>query len=190
MFDVDVKNSLCSSEADRSSVLAFIREGSGGKGVERLQRRIQRWAAFHLVSELAASGDQDLEKLSEVCSIRGFSINAELAKGILGESTLHDAVAARSYATVLRLLKWFTPDPTDAMHETPLHYAALAGDSRMVQVLLEASADPCMESVFGETPLDVARDRAAAFLGYDSSVAAQLLEAAELASCDSYADAD
>ncbi|CAE7254436.1 unnamed protein product [Symbiodinium natans] len=180
MFDVDIGNSVCAREPDRRSILAFIQEGSGdGKGIERLQRRIQRWAAFHLVSELAAS-DQDLDKLSEVCSLRGFSVNAELAKGILGESTLHDAVAAGSYATVWRLLEWFTPDPTDEMHETPLHYAALAGDSRMVQLLLEARADPYMESVFGETPLNVARDGAAAFLGYDSSAVAPLIEAAEL----------
>eukprot|EP00438_Fugacium_kawagutii_P031870 Skav224123 [mRNA] locus=scaffold2427:317724:322270:- [translate_table: standard] len=171
MFDVDIENSACAREPDRRSILAFIQDGCGGEGIGRLQRRIQRWAAFHLASELAASGDKDLDKLSEVCSLRGFSVNAELAKGILGESTLHDAVAARSYATVWRLLDECTPDPTDAMHETPLHYAALAGDSRMVQLLLEGRADPYMESVFGETPLDVARDGAAAFLGYDSSVA-------------------
>ena len=132
MFDVDIENSACAVEADRAKILAFIQEGFGGKGIQRLRRRLQHWAAFHLASDLAASGDGELDELLEVCSIPGFSINAELAKGTLGESTLHVAVAAGSYATVRRLLAWFPPDPTDAMHETPLHYAALHGDSVMV----------------------------------------------------------
>ena len=167
VFNVDIESTTASCESERCHILSFIRQGYNGRGVQRLQRRLQRWAAFHLVSVMAASGDKELAKLEEVCSIPGFSINAELAKGTLGESTLHEAVAAQSYAAVGRLLSHgFPPDPTDAMHETPLHYAALAADPRMVKMLLDARADPVMESVFGETPLDVASEGATSFLGH------------------------
>ena len=175
VFNVDIEVASCTVASDREAILAFIR-GSNGRGVERLRRRLQRWAAFHLVSVLAASGDQELAKLEEICSIPGFSINAELAKGTLGESTLHEAVAANSYATVERLLSHgFPPDPLDAMHETPLHYAALAGNLHLVKTLLDGRADPVMESVFGETPLDVAIEEPASFLGQDSRAVIKIL---------------
>ncbi|CAE7748933.1 SPY [Symbiodinium sp. CCMP2592] len=175
VFNVDIEVASCTVASDREAILAFIR-GSNGRGVERLRRRLQRWAAFHLVSVLAASGDQELAKLEEICSVPGFSINAELAKGTLGESTLHEAVAANSYATVERLLSHgFPPDPLDAMHETPLHYAALAGNLHLVKTLLDGRADPVMESVFGETPLDVAIEEPASFLGQDSRAVIKIL---------------
>ena len=177
VFNVDIEGAACTVPAERDQVLAFIQQGYHGRGVDRLQRRLQRWAAFHLVSLLAASGDQELPKLKDVCSIPGFSINHELAKGTLGESTLHEAVAAKSYSTVQQLLSHgFPPDPTDSMHETPLHYAALAGDLHLVRLLLDARADPVMESVFGETPFDVARQGAASFLGSDCRAVADFLK--------------
>ena len=150
LFNVDIEAASCWVPEDTEHVLAFIRQGYNGFGVERLKRRLQRWAAYHLASVLAASGDEQLAKLEEVCSIPGFSINAELAKGTLGESTLHEAVAAKSCATIQRLLsRGFPPDPHDSMHETPLHYAAMAGDLHLVKMLLDAKADPVME------PLDL-----------------------------------
>lgn len=54
------------------------------------------------------------------------------------------------------------------MRERPLHYAALAGSAPAVQVLLRANADPTVRSAFLETPLDVARENAAAYLGVDT----------------------
>eukprot|EP00438_Fugacium_kawagutii_P028925 Skav230023 [mRNA] locus=scaffold769:401108:405961:- [translate_table: standard] len=70
------------------------------------------------------------------------------------------------------------------MRERPLHYAALAGSSQAVQVLLRANADPMVRSAFLETPLDVARENAAAYLNVDTEPriaerVVQLLSSAE-----------
>ena len=168
----------CAFEADREQIRAFIQAGNGcdGCGSLRLQRRLQRWSAFHLALVLAGAGDQELSQLKKVSAVPGFSIQSELAKGGLGESALHEAVAADSKKMVQFLLSaGLSPNSTDAMQETPLHYAALAGNSSMVELLLRAAADPLMESIFGETPLDVAYQNAAAFLGYDSSNLVQRL---------------
>ena len=78
------------------------------------------------------------------------------------------------------------------MRERPLHYAALAGSAPAVQVLLRANADPTVRSAFlvslavkrrsnlsEETPLDVARENAAAYLGVDTAKIVELLQSAE-----------
>jgi ATP-dependent Clp protease ATP-binding subunit ClpB len=41
---------------------------------------------------------------------------------------------------------------------TPLHYAVLADDIDIVEMLLEAGADPLRANDYGKTPLDYARD--------------------------------
>eukprot|EP00913_Durusdinium_trenchii_P002250 g2079.t1 len=65
------------------------------------------------------------------------------------------------------------------MRERPLHYAALAGSAPAVQVLLRANADPTVRSAFLETPLDVARENAAAYLGVETAKILELLQSAE-----------
>jgi len=52
----------------------------------------------------------------------------------------------------------------DSDGETPLHYAALAGQVESAKILLEANADLQQESFFFETPLEVVSQQPAFFL--------------------------
>jgi len=169
-------------DLDRSDILGFIQESNGGDGLDRLRRRLQRWAANHLV---LCPSSCEKAKLEELCAVPGFSIHSEFARGNLGQSSLHEAVAANSlHAAKTLLAHGFPPDATDAMQETPLHYAALTGNAELAKWLLNARADLQMESRYGETALDVAKQNIAAFLGADSlSVAALLEDAASLPKC-------
>ena len=175
MFQVDVESAECNSDVCRQAIIAFINDGCG---LKRLQRRLQRWAGNHLVL-CASSCRQSLKGrsfLDEFCSVPGFSIHSELARGNLGQTCLHAAVSADSILVAEKLLAHgFPPNATDVMQETPLHYAALAGNTGMVKWLLSARADPQMESKYGETPLDIAKQNVAAFLGKDSTACAAAL---------------
>ena len=179
-YAADILNASCDFEDDAKRVLAFIKEGHRGSGVQRLQRRLQRWSAFHQVLVKAGSGDEGIADLKKVISVPGFSIQAEFAKGVLGESALHEAVAANGQKTVKILLAaGVSPNSTDAMQETPLHYAALAGNAPMARLLIDSLADPLNENTFGETPLEVASQDAAAFLGHASVQVVALLRQKE-----------
>ena len=61
------------------------------------------------------------------------------------------------------------PSPEDVHGETPLHYAALAGQAECFWVLLERGASAEAESIFGETALEVAIMNPAAFAGVDTA---------------------
>ncbi|CAJ1370192.1 unnamed protein product [Effrenium voratum] len=177
--EADILQAPCALEEDRKKILAFLQGGHKGLGVQRLQLRLQRWSAFHLALVLAGNRD-DPSLLQKILSIPGFSIHSEFAKGALGESALHKAVAGNRLRTVEMLLDLgLSPNSTDAMQETPLHYAVLAGDAAMVDLLIARKADPIMESTFGETALEVAAQNAAAFLGHESAPLARQLEEAE-----------
>ena len=177
--EADILQAPCALEEDRKKILAFLQGGHKGLGVQRLQLRLQRWSAFHLALVLAGNRDDPL-LLQKILSIPGFSIHSEFAKGALGESALHKAVAGNRLRTVEMLLDLgLSPNSTDAMQETPLHYAVLAGDAAMVDLLIARKADPIMESTFGETALEVAAQNAAAFLGHESAPLARQLEEAE-----------
>ncbi|CAJ1399597.1 unnamed protein product [Effrenium voratum] len=181
VYEADMENAPCAVDKDRQKILSFI-QGPNGCGLKRLQRRFQRWSAFHLV--LVWAGHGELVNLRKLSAVPGFSVEAELAKGGLGESALHEAVAAASTEAVKVLLHaGLSPNSTDAMQETPLHYAVLAGNSNMVQLLVTARADVLMESIFGETPLDVAAQNVAAFLGRDSSQLVLRLQEIENQAC-------
>ena len=179
-YTADILNAPCAFEDDAKRIVAFIKEGHQGSGVQRLQRRLQRWSAFHQVLVKAGSGDEGIADLKKVISVPGFSIQAEFAKGVLGESALHEAVAANGQKTVKILLAaGVAPNSTDAMQETPLHYAALAGNAPMARLLIDSLADPLHENTFGETPLEVASQDAAAFLGHASAQLVGLLRQKE-----------
>lgn len=178
-YEADILQAPCAVEDDRQKILAFLQGGHTGLGVQRLQRRLQRWSAFHLVLVLAGSSPEP-SLLNKVISVPGFSIHAEFAKGGLGECALHEAVAANCIGAVQVLLHaGLSPNSTDVMQETPLHYAVLAGNEAMVDLLLTHHADPMMESTFGETALEVAAQNAAAFLGYESVQLVERLRHAE-----------
>eukprot|EP00435_Cladocopium_sp_Y103_P063560 s207_g25.t1 len=178
-YEADILQAPCSREDDRKRILAFLQGGHKGLGVQRLQHRLQRWSAFHLALVLAGSSDEPA-LLKKVISVPGFSIHAEFAKGGLGECALHEAVAANCIKTVQMLLHaGLSPNSTDAMQETPLHYAVLAGNSAMVNLLITYQASPIMESTFGETALEVAVQNAAAFLGRESAQLVKQLGQAE-----------
>lgn len=75
------------------------------------------------------------------------------------ECLLHTAAQEGNVAAVTAFLKQgVRPDGRTNWNETPLHAAALRGYTAVVQALLAANADPCIESRFDQgTPLDYAR---------------------------------
>lgn len=69
------------------------------------------------------------------------------------------AVAAGQAAVVEALLATCAALMTrDEVQETALHYAVRAGPAGAAAALLRAGADPSARDVYGNTPLDVARD--------------------------------
>eukprot|EP00913_Durusdinium_trenchii_P002322 g2144.t1 len=162
IYHVDVKQAAArASEKIAKDVLSFINNESGSCGEGKLKLRLQRWAAFHLVPFCCASpGCLKDTTLHELISLPGFSIHSDLAKGSLGQSCLHEAVAVDSIELARKLLAHCCqPNSADNMQETPLHYAALRGNAEMVRLLLQVRADIHMESRYGETAFDVARQK-------------------------------
>ena len=73
------------------------------------------------------------------------------------------------------------PNAEDHCRETPLHYAAFAGHSACVKMLLRYGANASAESSYTETALFVARANVAAFLDVDTTMVCKLLEVWETA---------
>ena len=55
-----------------------------------------------------------------------------------------------------RILTKIRPNSTDQLGRTPLHYAAMKGKSKAVNILLHAKATPLTEDVFHNLPLHYA----------------------------------
>ena len=166
MYHIDVNKVACSREECAKDILLFINDGPAACGQAKLQRRMKRWAACHLVPFGASSPDSlTRTNLDELCCLRGFSINSLMAKSSLGQSSLHEAVAADSVELAEKMLAHgCLVNATDSMQETPLHYAAMRGNIEMIFLLLRARADVHMESRYGEAPYDVAKQNVAAFI--------------------------
>eukprot|EP00435_Cladocopium_sp_Y103_P062751 s510_g24.t1 len=173
MFHLNISRVSCSSEECAKDILYFINNTYGSCGQVKLKRRMQRWAACHLVPFAASGVANCLQQttLEELLTLPGFSIHSELAKCSLGQSSLHEAVAADSIeAAKLLLAHGCLLNATDSMQETPLHYAAIRGNAEMIELLVDARADLHMESKYGENAWDVAKQGVAAFLqSHDTS---------------------
>lgn len=166
MYSIDVERVAGDGKECTQDILRFINDGPKSCGLQKLKRRMQRWAAGHLVP-FAASCPDCLQKvtLDELCNLKGFSIHSVLAKGNLGQSSLHEAVAADCIELAKKMLAYgCLANAADSMQETPLHYAAMRGNVEMTRLLLEGKADSQMESRYGETAYDVARQNAAEFI--------------------------
>ncbi|CAJ1359259.1 unnamed protein product [Effrenium voratum] len=108
-------------------------------------------------------------------------------QGAFGESALHVAAATATGST--RLAEMLTMlirlgmdvNSQDSEGDTPLHWAAFAGNVRGIQVLLQKGAK-VMENYQGLTPWEVAAAEPAAFLGRrDYERCRQRLDEASLA---------
>lgn len=179
MFHLNISKVSCSSEECAKDVLYFINNTHGSCGQVKLKRRMQRWAACHLVPFAASGAANCLQQttLEELLTLPGFSIHSELAKCSLGQSSLHEAVAADSIEAAKYLLAHgCLLNATDSMQETPLHYAAIRGNAEMIELLLDARSDLHMESKYGENAWDVSKQGVAAFLqSHDTSGIPSLL---------------
>ena len=69
MFHMKIENVSCSSEECASDIMYFINNTHGSCGPVKLKRRMQRWAASHLVSFAASGGSNCLLRttLDELC---------------------------------------------------------------------------------------------------------------------------
>ena len=69
MFHMKIENVSCSSEECASDIMYFINNTHGSCGQVKLKRRMQRWAASHLVSFAASGGSNCLLRttLDELC---------------------------------------------------------------------------------------------------------------------------
>lgn len=63
----------------------------------------------------------------------------------------------------MRMLWFFLARNTlttrESVRNTPLHWAALLGESQVVQFLIDQGADPCILNDFQKTPLDEAASK-------------------------------
>lgn len=89
MFHLNISKVSCSSEECAKDVLYFINNSHGSCGQVKLKRRMQRWAACHLVPFAASGVANCLQQttLEELLTLPGFSIHSELAKCSLGQSS-------------------------------------------------------------------------------------------------------
>ena len=105
-------------------------------------------------------------------------MNSRSLCGSLGESAVHIAAATGSLDALTLLLQLgMDVNAEDNLQEGPLHYAALTGNAACAKVCLRYGALCGSMSSYGETPLDVANDNIAEFLGVDTSSVKALLEA-------------
>eukprot|EP00930_Biecheleria_cincta_P020789 TRINITY_DN15559_c0_g1_i3.p1 TRINITY_DN15559_c0_g1~~TRINITY_DN15559_c0_g1_i3.p1 ORF type:complete len:178 (+),score=36.73 TRINITY_DN15559_c0_g1_i3:322-855(+) len=101
--------------------------------------------------------------------------------GLLGDTALH-AAAAGGHCEALKTLLSIRADvdDQDLDGETALHYAVLAGHTSAVQLLIDAGTDTSCENFSMETPLLVAKQNPAYFLGVETEGAMGCLEARKL----------
>ena len=112
------------------------------------------------------------------CVDSGRGVNARDSDG---NTRLYHAVDNQDLGTVMRLLE-AGADVNAAGYWTPLHVAALHGDTVLIRVLVEAGANPDARDTGGETPL-----HRAVIQRRDSTVIAALLAAgADVGARDDY----
>lgn len=93
------------------------------------------------------------------CSARRGTKHDEDTVGRMEPTELHAAVAAGSLATVSRLLAARADPSAEADDRTPLHLAALHGNSDIMEALLVAGADVGRATSMGSTALEWAAER-------------------------------
>ena len=93
----------------------------------------------------------------------GADPGAAEARDNAGRTALHHAVLnPRAGVGLVEVLLEAGADPTaaDRSGDTPLHYAASAGDSESIEALLDAGADVTARNTRGDSPADVATSMA------------------------------
>ncbi|MBY0353597.1 ankyrin repeat domain-containing protein [Candidatus Babeliales bacterium] len=78
---------------------------------------------------------------------------------ITGLTALHWAAQNGHWRCVELLIRVAHVDALDWTQETPLHKAAWSGSYKCTQLLLNAGANPAAVNEFGQTPLDIAREK-------------------------------
>lgn len=96
--------------------------------------------------------------------------------GLLGQSPLMIAASA-GHVNVVKMLLVARADPNadDQFGDTPLHYAAFGGKVETARVLVHAGAREDRVNTRVETPLTIARNNPAGFLGVDTQATLDLL---------------
>lgn len=125
-------------------VLGLVFHGGGGFTY------IERWTHLPQIAVSAHVGYAVAALLATQHSIRAGRGNS--ARGLL------DATRTGNIeATLEHLAAGVDPNTVrDASGATPLHVAATVGDVELIDILLEAGADPTARTRHGRTPLDVA----------------------------------
>ena len=86
MYHLNIQKTACIGFEDYSEDVMHFINGPYSCGEGKLKRRLQRWAAFHLVSFGVCSPECLRQtSLEELISLPGFCIHSELAKGGLGK---------------------------------------------------------------------------------------------------------
>merc|ERR1712190_656963 len=85
------------------------------------------------------------------------------------------AAAGNAEIVAELLLAKANPDVQDVDGETPLHYAALAGQESTARLLLRAGAQASVESFFMETPFRVASQNVAKVFDVNTAAVTALL---------------
>lgn len=176
-------------DVDRNWLLGIIAGCPDGDGEPPAQ--CQEYFAFNLRLNSKAAGpviraaafEGDLLKIRQTMALcPGLRLDGAALRGSLGEKALHLA-AAQGHTDAMELLLSLgsMPNAPDLMGETPLHWAAFAGQTDAVCLLLEAEADPWYESFDAESPLQVAQQNPAYFLGVETREITQILEDAQKA---------
>ena len=146
------------------------------RGLVGFGNRLARVATGPLLREAAFSGDTSL--IRDICTRPGFVINSPALQDSLGATAAHCAAAAGHVGALQALLDCSAdPNAEDHIRETPMHHAALAAELEAVTVLLRYGGLATIESLYLETPLDVAVQNPAAFLGRDTKPIVALLQA-------------
>lgn len=136
--------------------------------------RLHSWLAGPVLRRAARK--DDAESVKRICSLPGLRLSSDTMKDHLGRMPLHIAVACKSVSALKALLEAkMDPNVEDDMKDRPLHYAAMAGQEDLAQILVAAGADPWGENCYTETALQVARQSPAAFLGVDTTKVVKFL---------------
>eukprot|EP00931_Biecheleriopsis_adriatica_P051181 TRINITY_DN29661_c0_g1_i3.p1 TRINITY_DN29661_c0_g1~~TRINITY_DN29661_c0_g1_i3.p1 ORF type:complete len:737 (+),score=90.35 TRINITY_DN29661_c0_g1_i3:97-2307(+) len=144
-----------------SALYPDLTQAQAFKRIENHWRRLSAGPVLR-----ASTVMEDLKTVQEVCSCPGLSLNSNDLRGCHRDTVLHVAVAAGKTRVIKALVELLGDvNARDEARETPLHYAAITGNSAAAELLLQARADPHVESVFGQTALELAKQAPAAFRG-------------------------